>query len=43
MWLEAVKYYSGHIDLIINVLLALDSENAVSVDTAKTVCEKCEE
>ncbi|KAJ4451804.1 hypothetical protein ANN_03278 [Periplaneta americana] len=36
-WLEAVEYYAEHIDSINNVLLALDSEDAVSIDTAKTV------
>ncbi|PSN40017.1 hypothetical protein C0J52_19004 [Blattella germanica] len=36
-WLEAVEYYAEHIDFINNVLLALDSEDAVSIDTAKTV------
>ncbi|KAJ4442874.1 hypothetical protein ANN_04467, partial [Periplaneta americana] len=36
-WLEAVEYYAEHIDPINNVLLALDSEDAVSIDTAKTV------
>ncbi|KAJ4444309.1 hypothetical protein ANN_06101 [Periplaneta americana] len=41
-WLEAVEYYAEHIDSINNVLLALDSEDAVSIDTAKTVtCDIC--
>ncbi|KAJ4449477.1 hypothetical protein ANN_00876 [Periplaneta americana] len=34
-WLEAVEYYSEH--SIKNVLLALDSEDTISIDTAKTV------
>ncbi|KAJ4438797.1 hypothetical protein ANN_14749 [Periplaneta americana] len=34
---KAVEYYAEHIDSINNVLLALDSEDAVSIDTAKTV------
>ena len=39
-WLEAVEYYAEHIYSIKNVLLALDSEDAVSIDTAKTIaCE----
>ncbi|KAJ4427768.1 hypothetical protein ANN_25421 [Periplaneta americana] len=38
-WLEAVEYYAEHIDSINNVLLALDSEDAVSIDTAKTNLE----
>ncbi|KAJ4430000.1 hypothetical protein ANN_22204 [Periplaneta americana] len=36
-WLEAVEYYAEHIDSFNNVLLALNSEDAVSIDTAKTV------
>ena len=36
-WLEAIKYYGIHVDSINNVLFALDSEDAVSVNTAKTV------
>ena len=30
-WLEAVEYYAEHIDSINNILLALDSEDAVSI------------
>ena len=35
-YLEAVEYYVEHIESINNALLALVSEYAVSIDTAKT-------
>ena len=36
-WLEAVEYYAEHTDSVNNVVLALDSEDTVSIDAAKTV------
>ena len=35
-WLEAVEYYPQHIGSIKNVLFAMDSDDAVSIDTVKT-------
>ena len=35
--MEIVEYYAEHIDSIYNVVLAARSEDAISIDTAKTV------
>jgi hypothetical protein len=35
-WLEAVEYYAEHVDSINIFLLALVSEDSVSIDTVKT-------
>ena len=39
-WLEAVAYYSTHIDAVSLVLKELDATDAVAIRTAKSVCER---
>ena len=36
-WLQAVEYYAEYIDSIKNVLHAMDSEDAASIEAAQTV------